>query len=72
MLRIKLNRVDFWIFDVGGESDGEFSVGDFHRHGFDVGASSDRQPLTQTSKSLNSWPCTLKEKTRWPGPVMPS
>src|ERR1035441_1238383 len=37
-LRHKLNRVDFRIFHVAGESNGEFPVGDFHRHGFDVGA----------------------------------
>ena len=28
--------------------------------------------FTYTSKSLNSWPPTLKENTRWPGPSMPS
>src|SRR5476649_1920878 len=37
-LRVKLDRVDFRIFHVAGESDGKFPVGDFHRDGFDVGA----------------------------------
>jgi len=32
------NRVDFRIFDVAGEGDGELPIRHFHRHGFDVGA----------------------------------
>ena len=37
-LRDKFNRVDLRIFNVAGEGDLECSVGDFHRHGLDVGA----------------------------------